>query len=169
MQAAGAVPAETGVVTPPAAPAEAVAPEDAAVAEFFDGFAAVDDRWRRRNRGYFELLERVYRFHVPPGASVLEIGCGGGDLLAALRPADGLGVDLSAGMVELARARHPGLEFVQVSGERLDAGRSFDYIVLSDLVPYAHDLVALLENLRRHSHRAHAGRSSTSTARSGGP
>ena len=146
------MPAETGVVTPAVAPAETVAPEEAAVAEYFDGFAAVDDHWRRRNRGYFELLERVYRFYVPPGASVLEIGCGGGDLLAALRPADGLGVDVSAGMVELARSRHPGLEFVQASGDRLDAGRSFDYIVLSDLVPYAYDLVALLENLRRHAH-----------------
>ena len=55
-------------------------------------------------------------------------------------------------MVELARSRHPGLEFVQASGERVDAGRSFDYVVLSDLVPFAHDLVALFENLRRHSH-----------------
>ncbi len=143
--------AETALTASPGS-AEAVAPEDAEVAEFFDGFAPVDDRWRQRNRGYFELLERLYRFHVPPGASVLEIGCGGGDLLAALRPADGLGVDISAGMVELARSRHPGLEFVQASGERLDAGRTFDYIVLSDLVPFVHDLVGLCENLRRHSH-----------------
>jgi len=139
-------------VSAPPAPVETVASEDAEVAAYFDEFAAVDDRWARRNRGYHEQIELVYRFLVPPGSTVLEIGCGGGDLLAALRPSDGLGVDVSARMVELARSRHPGLEFVQASGERLDAGRTFDYVVLSDLVPYAHDLVALFETLRRHSH-----------------
>ncbi|HXV94909.1 MAG TPA: bifunctional class I SAM-dependent methyltransferase/glycosyltransferase family 2 protein [Gaiellaceae bacterium] len=135
-----------------AVPAGAVAPEDAELAAFFDGFAAVEGRWRRRSRGYHDLIERIARFHVPPGAGVLEIGCGGGDLLAALRPSDGLGVDVSEGMVALARSRHPELEFVQASGELLDAGRTFDYIVLSDLVPFAYDLVALFESLRRHSH-----------------
>ena len=87
------------------------------IAAFFDGFAEVDATWRRRNRGYFEQLECVYGFLVPPGASVLEIGCGSGDLLASLRPSDGLGVDVSGEMVELARSRHPGLEFEQASGE----------------------------------------------------
>jgi SAM-dependent methyltransferase len=130
----------------------AVAPEDAEVAAFFDGFAAEDERWRRRNRGYYEQLECVYRFLVPPGASVLEIGCGAGDLLASLQPSDGLGVDVSGEMVELARSRHPGLEFAQASGELVDAGRAFDYVVLSDLVPFAHDLVGLFENVRRHTH-----------------
>jgi SAM-dependent methyltransferase len=131
---------------------ESVAPEDAEVAAFFDGFAEVDAHWRQRNRGYFEQIELACRFVVPPHASVLEIGCGGGNLLAALEPSDGLGVDISERMVELARSRHPDLEFVQASGERLDAGRTFDYVVLSDLVPYAHDLVALFETVLRHSH-----------------
>ena len=95
------------------------------IAAFFDRFAEVDATWRKRNRGYFEQLECVYRFLVPPGASVLEIGCGSGDLLASLQPSDGLGVDVSGEMVELARSRHPGLEFEQASGELSPpAGRS---------------------------------------------
>ena len=129
-----------------------VPPEYVEVAAFFDEFAAVDDHWRHRNRGYHEQLELVYRFHIPPGASVLEIGCGGGDLLAALRPADGLGVEVSRRMVELARTRHPGLEFVQTSGERLAAGRTFDYVILSDVVPYADDLMTLFATIQRHAH-----------------
>jgi SAM-dependent methyltransferase len=129
-----------------------VGPEYADLVAFFDAFADIDDRWRLKNRTYHRLLEEVYRFSVPPGARVLEIGCGGGDLLAALRPSTGLGVDVSAGMIELARRRHPQLEFMQAEGETLTDGRVFDYIVLSDLVPYVHDLIALFDRVRAHSH-----------------
>ena len=99
----------------------------------------------RRNSGYHELVENVYRFHVPAGESVLEIGCGTGDLLAALRPSRGVGVDLSHAMVDSAARRYPQLRFVHGSGEEPDLGETFDVIVLSDLVPYAYDLVALFD------------------------
>ena len=42
-----------------------------------------------RTRAYYRAIERLVRFVVPEGASVLEIGCGTGDLLAALKPASG--------------------------------------------------------------------------------
>ena len=74
---------------------------------FFDAFSRDADKWRKRNRGYHQLVENVYRFHVPPGRSVLEIGCGTGDLLAALEPGHGVGIDLSREMVDVAERRHP--------------------------------------------------------------
>ncbi|TMJ96026.1 MAG: methyltransferase domain-containing protein, partial [Actinobacteria bacterium] len=131
---------------------EPVGTEDAELAAFFDGFAAEDERWRRRNRTYHRLVEAVYRFVVPPGAAVLEVGCGAGDLLAALRPRVGVGVDVSPGMIEHAKAKHPELVFRVAAGERLDIDIEFDYIVLSDVVPFAHDLVALFETLAHHAH-----------------
>jgi SAM-dependent methyltransferase len=117
---------------------------------YFDEFAPVADHWRRRNRGYHDLIENVYRFHVPPGRAVLEIGCGTGDLLAALAPARGVGVDLSGAMIDEARRRHPQLRFVQASGEDVELGEKFDVVVLSDLVPYVHDLVTLFDHVRAH-------------------
>jgi SAM-dependent methyltransferase len=120
--------------------------------EFFDRFAKDEPRWRRRNRTYYRLLEQIHRFQIPPDARVLEIGSGSGDLLAALRPAHGIGVDVSPGMVELARTRHPDVRFEVAAGEELDLGETFDYIVLSDLMPFVHDLLALFERLREHSH-----------------
>jgi SAM-dependent methyltransferase len=122
------------------------------LAEFFDRFAPSAERWRRRNRTYHRLIEQVARFQIPAGKRVLEIGCGGGDLLAALEPAVGVGVDVSAGMVALARSRYGHLRFEQVAGEHVDLGETFDYIVLSDLVTYVHDLVALFERVCVHSH-----------------
>jgi len=80
--------------------------------ELLDAQAPESDRWRRKNRYYYEEVERIVRFHVPQGASVLEIGCGSGDLLAALAPSRGIGVDLSPKTVEIARSKHPGLTFL---------------------------------------------------------
>jgi SAM-dependent methyltransferase len=137
--------------TPPRA-RDLVGPEYAELAAAFDRFAPEDARWRRRNSTYHRLIEQITRFHVPPGLRVLEIGCGSGDLLAALRPSHGVGVDVSAGMVALARQKHPGLHFERTAGERLDLGETFDVIVLSDLVPFVHDLLALFERVAAHSH-----------------
>jgi SAM-dependent methyltransferase len=119
---------------------------------FFDAFAAEEQRWRRRNRTYHRLLEQTYRFQIPPGAAVLEIGCGSGDLLAALEPRVGVGIDVSPAMVELARSRHPQLRFEVNAGEDAELGQKFDYIVLSDLVPYVHDLLGLFQRVAAHSH-----------------
>ncbi len=131
---------------------DTVGPEYAELAAFFDEFASSEPRWRRRNRTYHRLIEQISRFGIPPGKRVLEIGSGSGDLLAALEPAEGLGVDVSPRMVELARARHPGLRFETAAGERLVTDETFDYVVLSDLMPFAHDLLALFERIRAHSH-----------------
>ena len=82
---------------------------------------------------------------------MLEIGCGTGELLAAVEPSRGVGVDVSGAMVERARERHPSLRFEQSAGEELDLGETFDVILLSDVVPYADDLIALLDRARAHS------------------
>src|SRR3954447_17896825 len=122
------------------------------IAAFFDRYAAVEALWRRRNRTYYRLIESIYRFLVAEGSSVLEVGSGGGDLLAALRPSRGLGVDVSKEMVALARSRHDGLEFAVAAGEEFVRHEQFDYVILSDLVPFAFDLQALFTNVRGMTH-----------------
>src|SRR6266540_4225997 len=59
----------------------------------------------RLARYYHRRLAEVYRHLVSPGAAVLEIGCGMGDLLAALAPSIGVGVDFSPVMLRHARER----------------------------------------------------------------
>ena len=72
---------------------------------YWDEFAASLDRWER-TRGYYQRrLAEIYQFLVPPGVRVLELGCGQGDLLARLRPAYGVGVDLSPALIELSGAK----------------------------------------------------------------
>ena len=68
-------------------------------------------RPRETERYYQRCLHHYFTFLVPPGLRVLEVGCGLGDLLAAVKPARGVGVDFSPAMIKLARERHPDLEF----------------------------------------------------------
>ena len=65
------------------------------VREHYDRIASELDRFRQRHAYYHREIDRYYQFLVLPGSSVLEIGCGTGDTLAALRPARGVGIDLS--------------------------------------------------------------------------
>ena len=63
-------------------------------------------------RGAFFHDDLLYlKFLIPEGARVLELGCGTGDMLAALEQSFGVGVDFSAGMIAQARQAHPGLTF----------------------------------------------------------
>jgi SAM-dependent methyltransferase len=124
--------------------------------ELYDRLAPEREKWQRRNRAYYRNIERLVRFIVPEGASVLEIGCGLGDLLAALAPSDGVGVDRSAKLVELAQARHPGLRFQVADAETLEGaqleGRTFDYVVISDTVGALADVWSAFRSLRRVCH-----------------
>src|SRR5688572_11381632 len=84
-----------------------------------DALADERDRWRQKNAFYYDSIADLVRFVVPPGSRVLEIGCATGDLLAALEPAEGVGVDIAPRMVERARAKHPHLRFIVDDAETL--------------------------------------------------
>lgn len=114
------------------------------------GSPAAPGRWQARNRTYHTLLAGMARFHIVPRASVLEIGSGSGDLLTALGPSRGVGVDVSPRMVDLARVRHPRLELRVAAGEELDLDETFDYVVLSGLAPCLHDHLALFARVAAH-------------------
>ena len=110
----------------------------------------------RKNRYYFQGLIRLLRFLAPRGSRVLEIGCANGDLLAALQPSYGVGVDLSGHMIEVARSRHPHLHFLQMDAHDLAPDPSlagpFDYVFLSDLVGDLYDVLGALQQLRKVCH-----------------
>jgi len=97
---------------------------------------------------YARRLARIYRSLVAPGLRVLEIGCAGGDLLAALEPSCGVGVDLSEQMLSVAAQRHPGLRFVHADAHDLALDETFDVVILSDLVNELWDVQAVLERVR---------------------
>lgn len=119
----------------------------------WDAVARKMDSWSGWSKAYHERLAQVYRFWVAPGQRVLEVGCGIGDLLAALRPSRGVGVDFSPEMLQRAIRLHPELEFMEADGHDLQALEGpFDVIIVSDLIDDLWDVQKVLEQLLRLCH-----------------
>ncbi|MBN2526037.1 MAG: glycosyltransferase [Deltaproteobacteria bacterium] len=102
--------------------------------DFFDSVAKQHETPGPFKRYYNSRLKKLVGFNVPKGASVLELGCGLGDLLASLEPRRGVGVDFSAKILASARERHPELEFIEADVHELDLKEQFEYVLLSNLV-----------------------------------
>ena len=102
-------------------------------------------------RAYRKRLVELYRFLIPKGGRVLEIGCAQGDLLAALEPAFGVGVDFSKEMLERGRLKYPKLLFVEADAHALSFDEKFDVIILSDLVNDLWNLQKVLQQIARVS------------------
>jgi SAM-dependent methyltransferase len=102
--------------------------------------------------GYRAMLAHYYGLLIPTEASVLEVGCGSGELLARLRAARRVGIDLSEKQIETARARAPDCEFHVQAAELLELGERFDYIIISDTLNFAADVQQILERLHTVAH-----------------
>jgi ubiquinone/menaquinone biosynthesis C-methylase UbiE len=115
----------------------------------WDGVARKLDNWTGAGSYYHKCMAEVFRHLIPPGRRVIEIGCGRGDLLAALNPGYGLGIDFSAEMIRRAEERHPDLRFIIADAHDLDIRETFDYIILSDLVNDLWDVQLVFEQMRK--------------------
>lgn len=105
-------------------------------------------------RYYRQRIIEIVRFLIPEGMRVLELGCSQGDLLAAVRPSYGVGVDFSPVMIGAARSMHPHLRFVEMDVHCLAANESFDYVICSDLVNDLWDVQKVFEVVAAHCHPA---------------
>ena len=129
-------------------PSEITEQHLAKVREFFDSAPPPN----AAGRHYRALLARYYNLLIPAGASVLEIGCGSGELLARLSARRKVGVDLSARQIGLARARVPDAELHVQAGEKLQLDERFDCIIISDALNLAADVQRLFEQLQTVAH-----------------
>ena len=118
------------------------------IADLFDRFAARQNPWARRAGMYYSYVTKLVQRLVPSAGRVLEMGCGGGDLLASLEPQRGLGLDISEGMVELARQRHSDMEFRVEDAEQVALEEKFDAVLMVNLVGQLDDVYAALKTAR---------------------
>ncbi len=103
-------------------------------------------------RAYSRMLAHYYRLMVPPSASVLEVGCGSGDLLAQLPNRDVAGIDLSSVQLRRAQAAVPHGTFTLQAGETIDLERTFDVVIISDTLNLAGDVQGMLSRLHSVCH-----------------
>jgi ubiquinone/menaquinone biosynthesis C-methylase UbiE len=116
---------------------------------FFDSVAEKRTKWRKKGTYYHRELEKYIQFLIPPNSSVLEIGCGTGELLASLKPSRGLGIDFSPKMVEVAKRNFPNLEFQVADLEDLKITETFDYVLLIEVIGHVDDIQNAFGQLKK--------------------
>jgi SAM-dependent methyltransferase len=100
-------------------------------------------------------IEQIARGHNPAARTLLDVACGTGRHLEHLRASfETAGVDADEGMLEIARARLPGIPLSVRDMRDLDLGRRFDVVTcLFSAIGFAHDLDVLglaAASLARH-------------------
>ena len=120
-----------------------------------DNSADIRKQWRDRNRYFRKLDDEYLQFLVPAGKRVLALGCGTASRLEILKPSYGLGIDLSAKKISVARSAYPDLEFLvgdvedpTVISEAKEKG-PFDVILLDDTLGFLDDIQMFLCNVEK--------------------
>ena len=121
-----------------------------AIYDFFEENAIKRDKWKRRNRFYQKNIENQYAFIIPEGAVVLELGCATGDLLNAVKPSKGIGVDFSKNALEIAKQKYPHLRFIHANVLDFVLDEPVDYVVISDLLTSLWDVQKFFKCLKKY-------------------
>ncbi len=99
-----------------------------------------------------KLLARVIKEPVP--SAFLDVGCGTGYFTALLKgnfpQSNIVGLDFAQGMIDAARARHDGIDWVLADGNNLPfAKESFDIVVSNLAYQWAGYLIRVFNEARR--------------------
>ena len=119
---------------------------------FYNKTAKRRKKGKRFNRFYHRQIEKYYRFVIPEQSKVIEIGSGTGDLLKAVNPSRGVGIDFSPEMIRIAKSLYPQYEFIESDAESINIDEKFDYIILSDLVNCLWDIQSVLSKIKSLCH-----------------
>ncbi len=119
---------------------------------YFETIAPKRPASRKRNNFYWEDITSYCDYFINENCSVLEIGCGTGELLAGLKSTDKTGIDFSSKMVEIARQNNPDIRFEVMEADSVNLNRTYDVIILSNVVGFLPDVQAVFENLQTLCH-----------------
>ena len=105
--------------------------EDENIIDLYQRHAQAFDQLRGKNLFEKPWLDRFTSL-LPAGGTVLDLGCGSGEPIAADLASRGLrvtGVDSSQAMIELCRQRLPGHQWIVRDMRKLPPGRTFNGII----------------------------------------
>lgn len=121
------------------------------VEKHFNIIAKQYDYFKNKNWYYYQNLKKLYKELVPKNSSVLEIGCGTGDLISEMNTSRATGIDISTEMIKIAQEKHPGIEFLAITIENYSPNTPPQYIFLADVIEHLEDIPQTMQSLERIS------------------
>lgn len=123
----------------------------AKVKEYFDQIAKRRNYWIKKSEYYHNQIEKLIQFLIPSSKRVLEVGCGTGDLIHAVKPSYGMGIDIAPGMITEAKKKNKYIHFKVANGQNLSLNEIFDYVILSDVIGNFEDVQKAFNELHKVS------------------
>lgn len=120
--------------------------------EYWDGFAQQWVKYRKRRSYYWNSISKYCDYFIEPSSSILEIGCGCGDLLNSIGGDKKVGIDFSQNMIVHAKETFPNIEFHVMAAEEITLNEKFDVIIISNVLALVPDVQFVFEQIRKVAH-----------------
>jgi ubiquinone/menaquinone biosynthesis C-methylase UbiE len=119
---------------------------------YFDQIAQTQKRKRRISRYYWNDITGFCNYFSHEDISVLEVGCGTGELLHGVKAKRKVGIDFSPEMIKTAREQYTDIDFQVMTAEDIQLSEKFDLVILSNLIGYLDDIQEVLKQVRNVCH-----------------
>ncbi len=113
---------------------------------------------QRKSRGlskyYWQEITNYCNYFSHQNNSVLEIGCGSGDLLAGIAGSKKTGIDFSEQQINWAKEKHAtkNIDFVVMDANNITLTGTYDYIIISNVIGFVNDVQQVFEQAKKVSH-----------------
>lgn len=103
---------------------------------------------------YWNEISNYCKYFSHEDSSVLEVGCGSGDLLATIEGSRKVGIDFSEEYIAWAKEKHQGknMEFLLMDANEIKLNEKFDLIIISNLIGFVDDIQNVFEQVKKVSH-----------------
>jgi len=119
---------------------------------YFNELAKTRVRYRKTKAYYWDTLTRYSDYFLQDDCSVLEIGCGTGELLANVKGKRKVGIDFSALMIDEAKKQYPNLELHVMDAANITLDEKFDVIIISNLIGWLLDISKCFNEIKKVCH-----------------
>ena len=120
--------------------------------KYFEDQAFTGKTARRAKSYYWNDIIKYCEYFVYEDSSVLEVGCGTGDLLQSVGGKRKVGIDFSKEMISQAKEKYSEIEFYEMSAESLEVDEKFDVVILSNLIGFLSDIEQGFYELKKVCH-----------------
>lgn len=119
---------------------------------YFDKVAEGWREYRRKRSYYWDSITEYCNYFIHPSNSVLEVGCGAGELIGTVNGSRKVGIDFCEKLIEQARESQKNVEFHVMAAEKITLDEKFDVIVMSNLTGFVNDIELIFNQIHKVCH-----------------
>lgn len=122
------------------------------VKEYYIRRSSTWKKYRKKRKYYWDSITNYVNYFIDQDCSILEVGCGSGEMIAALSGNKKVGIDFCQPLIDEAKSSFQNVEFYCMEAENITLTEKFDVILLSNIVGTLEDIQKVFLQLQKVSH-----------------